>query len=96
MFFGGGMRIAPHAQLDDSLLDVVMIGKISLLDLIIWGPRIYRGRYLNHPRVQYLKASTLLAKSQDSVPVEVDGETVGTLPATFTVMPRALRLRVPV
>jgi len=96
MFFGGGMRIAPHARLDDSLLDVVMIGTVSLWDLILWGPRIYRGRYLSHPRVQYLQASTILAKSPDSVPVEVDGETVGTLPATFTVMPRAVRLRVPV
>ena len=51
MFFGGGMRIAPHARVDDSLLDVVVIGTVSLLDLILWGPRIYRGRYLNHPRV---------------------------------------------
>jgi diacylglycerol kinase (ATP) len=96
MFFGGGMRIAPHARLDDSLLDVVMIGTVSLWDLILWGPRFYRGKYLNHPGVQYLQASTIVAKSQDSVPVEVDGETVGTLPATFTIMPRAVRLRVPV
>jgi len=94
-FFGGGMMIAPHAQLDDGLLDVVMIGKVSLLDFIRWGPRFYRGRYLNHPRVKYLRASTMCAKSVDPVPVEVDGETVGTLPATFTVLPMALRIRVP-
>jgi diacylglycerol kinase (ATP) len=96
MFFGGGMKIAPHARLDDGLLDVVIIGAFSLLDFIRWGPRIYRGRYLSHPRVQYLRASSIRAKSDDPVPVEVDGETVGTLPATFTVLPRAVRLRVPV
>ena len=49
-FFGGGMKIAPHARLDDSFLDVVIIGRVSLLDFILWGRRIYRGRYLSHPR----------------------------------------------
>ena len=94
-FFGGGIRVAPHARLDDSLLDVVMIGTVSLLDFIRWGPRFYRGRYLNHPGVQYQKASTIRAKSDVPVPVEVDGETVGTLPAIFTVLPRAVRILVP-
>ena len=94
-FFGGGMKIAPYARLDDGLLDVVMIGRVSLLDFIRWGRRFYRGRYLHHPRVKYLKASTILAKSEDPVPVEVDGETVGRLPAAFSVLPRAVRIRVP-
>ena len=94
-FFGGGMMIAPYARLDDGHLDVVIIGTVSLLDFILWGRRFYRGKYLSHPRVQYMKASTIRAKSEDPVPVEVDGETVGTLPATFTVLPKALRMRVP-
>jgi YegS/Rv2252/BmrU family lipid kinase len=94
-FFGGGMRIAPHARLDDRLLDVLMIGRVSLLDFVLWGPRFYRGRYLNHPRVKYLRASTICAKSVDPVPVEVDGETVGTLPASFTVLPGSVRILVP-
>ena len=91
-FFGGGMRIAPHSRFDDGLLDVVMIGAVSLLDFIRWGPRFYRGRYLSHPRIQYWKARTILAKSEVPVPVEVDGETVGTLPASFTVLPKAVRI----
>ena len=94
-FFGGGMRIAPHARLDDGLLDVVMIGTVSLLDFIRWGLRFYQGRYLTHSRVQYLRARTIRAKSEDSIPVEVDGETVGTLPVSFTVLPRAVRILVP-
>ena len=94
-FFGGGMRIAPHALLDDGLLDVVIIGPITLLDFIRWGLRFYQGRYLSHPGVQYWKARTIRAKSDVPVPVEVDGETVGTLPASFTVLPRAVRILVP-
>lgn len=94
-FFGGGMRIAPHARLDDGLLDVVMIGAVSLLDFMRWGPRFYQGRYLSHPRIKYWKARTIRAKSEVPVPVEVDGETVGTLPASFTVLPGAVRILVP-
>lgn len=94
-FFGGGMRIAPHARLDDGLLDVVMIGAVSLLDFIRWGRRFYQGRYLSRPRIQYWKARTIRARSEVPVPVEVDGETVGTLPASFTVLPGTVRILVP-
>lgn len=94
-FFGGGMRIAPHARLDDGLLDVVIIGAVSLRDFIRWGPRFYQGRYLSHPRIKYWKARTIRAKSEVPVPVEVDGETVGNLPASFTVLPGAVRILVP-
>ncbi len=94
-FFGGGMRIAPHARVDDGLLDVVMIGAVSLLDFMRWGPRFYQGKYVRHPRIQYRKARTILATSEAVVPVEVDGETVGILPASFTVLPGAVRIRVP-
>jgi YegS/Rv2252/BmrU family lipid kinase len=94
-FFGGGMQVAPHAQLDDGLLDVVVIGPVGLVDFLCWGLRFYRGQHLSHPRIQYFKANTIGAFSRAPIPVETDGETIGTLPATFTVLPRGLRLLLP-
>jgi YegS/Rv2252/BmrU family lipid kinase len=94
-FFGGGMRVAPHAQLDDGLLDIVVIGSVGLVDFLREGHRIYRGKHLSHPRIQYYKAQTIHASSKTQVLVETDGEPVGTLPATFTVLPLALRIVVP-
>jgi YegS/Rv2252/BmrU family lipid kinase len=94
-FFGGGMRVAPHAQLDDGLLDLVVIGAVGLKDLIRWGLRFYQGRHLTHPRVQYHQAHTIRALSEAPVLVEADGETLGSLPANFTILPRAVRLLVP-
>lgn len=94
-FFGGGMRVAPRAQLDDGLLDLVVIGAVGLKDLIRWGPRFYLGRHLTHPRVHYLKAHTIRALGEASVLVEADGETLGSLPARFTLLHKALRLLVP-
>jgi len=99
-FFGGGMQVAPQASLDDGLLDIVVIGKVGLLDFLVWGSRFYKGRHLEHPRVNLFRAATIQASSRlsvplQSVPVEVDGETIGMLPATFEVMPTAIRLRLP-
>jgi YegS/Rv2252/BmrU family lipid kinase len=93
-FFGGGMQIAPHALIDDGLLDLVLLGAVGLRDFLVWGPRLYRGRHLAHPCVHYRKVSTVSATGPASVMVEVDGEPIGTLPTTFSLLPRALRVRV--
>ncbi|UCG13281.1 MAG: diacylglycerol kinase family lipid kinase [Deltaproteobacteria bacterium] len=93
-FFGGGMRVAPHAKLDDGQLDLVVIGAVKLRHFFRWGLRFYRGNHLNLPPVRYLRASTVGAFSQRPVPVEADGETVGLLPVTFTILPRAIRVLV--
>jgi YegS/Rv2252/BmrU family lipid kinase len=94
-FFGGGIRVAPHARLDDGLLDVVVIGPVSVTDFLRWSHRLYKGKHLSHPRIQYFKARTIHAFSRTPVPVETDGESIGTLPATFTVLPKALRILLP-
>jgi YegS/Rv2252/BmrU family lipid kinase len=93
-FFGGGMEIAPRALIDDGLLDLVLLGAVGLRDFLLWGVRLYRGRHLSHPRIHYRKAATVSATGGTSVMVEVDGEPIGTLPTTFTLLPRALRVRV--
>jgi YegS/Rv2252/BmrU family lipid kinase len=93
-FFGGGMQIAPHAVIDDGLLDLVMLGAVGLRDFLLWGPRLYRGRHLSHPCIHDRRVSTVSATGAASVMVEVDGEPIGTLPTTFSLLPRALRVRV--
>jgi YegS/Rv2252/BmrU family lipid kinase len=93
-FFGGGMQIAPCAFIDDGLLDLVMLGAVGLRDFLLWGPRLYQGRHLSHPRIHYRRVSTVSAIGATSVIVEADGEPIGSLPATFSLLPRALRVRV--
>ena len=93
-FFGGGMQIAPRALIDDGLLDLVVLGAVGLRDFFLWGPRLYRGRHLSHPCIHCRKVATVSATGAVSVMVEVDGEPIGTLPTSFTLLPRALRVRV--
>ncbi len=92
---GGAMRLAPDAEPDDGLFDVVLIGDITKRDFVTTAPKIYKGTYLAHPKVELLHASAVTVDAQGHLPIELDGEQVGTTPATFEVVPGALRVRVP-
>jgi YegS/Rv2252/BmrU family lipid kinase len=94
-FHGGGMKLAPEARQDDGLFDVVLIGDVSKLDFVTTAPKLYSGRYLSHPKVELLRSSTVAIDASEPLPLEVDGEPIGTTPARFEVVPSALRLRVP-
>jgi len=92
---GGGMQLAPQASQNDGLFDIVLIGDITKLDFATTSPKLYSGRYLAHPKVELLRSSTLSIDAAEPLPLEVDGEPIGTTPARFEVLPAALRLRVP-
>lgn len=92
---GGAMRLAPDAAPDDGQFDVVLIGDVTRRDFVTTAPRIHTGAYLAHPKVEVLRSSSVSVEAAERLPVELDGEQVGTTPATFEVVPRALRLRVP-
>lgn len=94
-YLAGGMKIAPDAEPDDGLFDVLLIGDISKLDLALTMPRIYRGTHLPHRKAELLRGAAVTVEADGPLPVELDGEQPGTTPVRFDVVPRALRLRVP-
>jgi diacylglycerol kinase family enzyme len=88
------MKLAPDARQDDGVFDVVTIGDVSKLDFVTSAPKLYNGRYLAHPKVELLRSSWVAISADEPLPLEVDGEPIGTTPARFDVVPGALRLRV--
>lgn len=97
-FFGGGMKIAPNAKLTDGKFDVVSIGDLSLSRIIANAPLLYFGAHLSMPEVQHALAAKITASPIDKnqrIGLELDGELPGFLPATFQIVPRALRIRCP-
>jgi diacylglycerol kinase (ATP) len=92
---GGAMMLAPQAEPDDGLFDVVLIGDINKRDFVTTSPKIYKGTYLAHPKIDLLRARAVTVDAPERLPIELDGEQVGTTPARFEVVPRALRVRVP-
>ena len=97
-YFGGGMKIAPYALLDDGRFDVIIIGDLGTLKIHTTAPRLYLGKHLGMQQVHRHLAARMTARpvKQDAeVAIEVDGELPGHLPATFELLPRALSVRCP-
>ena len=95
-WFGGGMRVAPTARLDDGLFEVVRFGDLARRDFVISLPRLYRGTHYTHPHVRHSKGADVHADPGAGVtrPIEIeaDGELIGALPARFSLLPAALSL----
>ncbi len=92
-YFGGGMRMAPEARLDDGRLDVVAVSGIGPIGLIGRLHRVYSGRHLWLPQVTFVTGRSVQAQAERAgarVPLDIDGEMPGFLPATFDVLPGAL------
>jgi diacylglycerol kinase (ATP) len=91
-FFGGGMKIAPGASLSDGLFDIVVLGDLGKLDLVRNVPRVYVGTHITHPKVRVLRGREVRVSSEDRMLLQADGEVLGKAPATFRIVPGALRL----
>jgi YegS/Rv2252/BmrU family lipid kinase len=94
-YHGGAMWLAPDASPDDGLFDVVLIGDVTKVDFATTAPKIYKGTYLAHPKVDLERAKAVSVDGPEVLPIELDGEQVGTTPVRFEVVPGALRVRVP-
>jgi len=91
-FFGSGLGIAPEAQLDDGLMEVVLIANAGSLDFIRLLPQLRQARPLADPRVRYLRGRVLdVAGDAAHCPLELDGELAGHAPVRFELVPAALR-----
>ncbi len=96
-FFGGGMKIAPDAVLNDGFFDVVNIGDIKTVKILLNGYRLYGGSHLDMKEVKTTLARKIEVSPMNSeeIHIEVDGELPGKLPAVFEIVPNALKVRVP-
>jgi YegS/Rv2252/BmrU family lipid kinase len=96
-FFGGGMKVAPHARLDDGALELIRFGDMNLIDLLRDGKDLYTGRHLALDKVSTAQVRSVEAEPADGreVLLDVDGEQPGRLPARFEIVPRAITVRAP-
>lgn len=93
-FFGAGMRVAPTAQLDDGAFDVTIWSGFGLMDFIRKRHALYDGSHVRLRGAQVLRTRRSIATSESTVLLELDGESLGRLPAQLEVLPGALRLKV--
>lgn len=92
-YFGGGMHVAPLAETDDGLFDVIVLPGTNKLHVLRLLSKVYGGNHLDDPGVLSRRGRVVEIDSPDPVWVELDGDPLGMLPARFEVLPGALRLR---
>jgi YegS/Rv2252/BmrU family lipid kinase len=97
-YFGGGMKVAPDARLDDGQFDIIAIGDLGALKILTNAHKLYRGTHLEMEEVYQAHARVVVARparKNEDVAIEIDGELPGRLPATFEILSGALRARCP-
>jgi YegS/Rv2252/BmrU family lipid kinase len=93
--YGGGMRLAPDAQLDDGEFDVVSVGAVGKLRFVGNLPKVFKGTHVEKDEVRVFRASHLELTASRPFDVYADGERLTELPATLRVLPGALDVLVP-
>ncbi len=94
-WFGGGLKIAPEADPEDGLLDVVVAGPFSRTGVTRIFPKLYKGTHVSHPQVHVFRSTAVtiepVAELGPHPPVAFgDGERIGPLPLRVEVVPGAL------
>lgn len=93
--YGGGMFVAPDAELDDGEFDVVTIGKVGKLRFLGNLPKVFKGTHVGNDEVEVVRAASLTLTASRPFAVYADGEHLTDLPADLRIIPRALRVLVP-
>ena len=96
-YFGGGMKIAPDAVINDGFFDVVNIGDIKTAKILLNAYKLYGGSHLDLKEVKATLARKVEVSTinNEEIHIEIDGELPGKLPAVFEIVPNALKVRVP-
>jgi YegS/Rv2252/BmrU family lipid kinase len=93
--YGGGMFIAPQAELDDGRLDVVLVSESSKWSFLRDIPKVFKGAHGGSPHVKMLKGEKIEVSADRPFEIYADGDPIGNLPATVSVRPRSLKVLVP-
>jgi YegS/Rv2252/BmrU family lipid kinase len=93
--FGGGMRIAPQAELDDGLLDVITVGEVGKLRFVANLRKVFNGTHIDDEQVRMFRTSRVEITASRPFPVYADGEHLTELPVSVRVLPRALSVLAP-
>lgn len=89
--YGGGMKICPHARVDDGALDLCLAGDLGPVETLVNLVKVFRGLHLDHPKCSYHRAQKIVVEGDPLVRVHADGQLLGNLPATFEIRPQAIR-----
>ncbi len=93
--YGGQLHVASEARIDDGLLDVFVFKGLGFSYVLRHVMRMASRRYLQDPQIVHRQARQIEVLTEWAIPVQVDGDPIGTTPVAIKVVPQALRVLVP-
>lgn len=94
-YFGNAICVAPEAVLDDGIFQLVIFGDLSIWDYLKNLGKLKKGFKIIHPEVHYYSSKEVVLESEKPCGIEADGEYIGLLPATLSVLPKAISFLMP-
>ena len=94
-YYGGGMKIAPTADIEDGTFEVCIVNEISKLKILRLFPTIFSGTHIHVREVELLRAKTVKITSKEELIINIDGDIAGVTPVNIEMMEKGLRFIVP-
>lgn len=91
-YLGGGMKVAPQADMHDGLFDICVLGNCSKWTFLRAFPQVFQGTHLNHPAIKVYRTKDVTIEAANPLLVQADGEIVAETPIHFSILPAALRV----
>jgi YegS/Rv2252/BmrU family lipid kinase len=93
--YGGGMYLAPQAELDDGQFDIVLVAAAPKWKALADLPKLFKGTHAESPYVHTLRGKKVEVSADRPFTIYADGDAIGSLPATVSISPRSLKVLVP-
>jgi diacylglycerol kinase family enzyme len=93
--YGGGMRMAPAALLDDGLLEVIAVEHVGKASFVANLPKVFAGTHVDLPSVRVFRAGEVAISAERPFSVYADGDPIGELPVRVSALPGAVSMIVP-
>ena len=91
-YFGGGMKLVPQAEIDDGFLNILMLVNMGKIELLYNLAKVYKGTHMGHPKVKHFKAKQLVVRSDEKLPLEIDGENPGFGPVRYDIVEKVINI----
>ena len=94
-YFGGGMKVAPHAELNDGQFDVIIMGELGVFETAIKMNKVRKGTHIYEDKIEVARARRVTVEAEGKSLLDLDGENPGQCPVKFQIVPNAIKVLIP-
>ncbi|MCY6482910.1 diacylglycerol kinase family lipid kinase [Clostridium aestuarii] len=94
-YYGGGMKVSPYADLQDGILDICVIDKLSKMKILVLFPKLMKGKHSDIKEVSFYKGKKITLISEKGILVNIDGELIKVQQIDLQIIPKSIKVIIP-